>query len=737
MTSRTDEKQLEGTIERIVFRNDTNGWTVLRLKPSDNSKGGLLTVVGAFQQIAAGETCRFGGRWMNDSQFGKQFKADTCLPLAPATLVGIEKFLGSGLIPGIGKVMAKRIVKRFGMETLEVVENLPTRLAEVEGVGEVRAQSISNALVEHREVKNVMVFLESAGISPAYAYRIFKRYGKKAIKVVSDNPYRLASDVHGIGFKMADQIAFHLGIPKDSPYRAEAGLLFALEEFATDGHVFVPREELLVKGEQLLEIGTSQLDGALERLKLMGGVMTPKRAGDVTASQPIYLPRLYEAENTAARHLLRLAQGRCRLLKTRVETAIYKAEKKCAISFAPQQKMAFGALAKASVMVLTGGPGTGKTTLLKGLITWLLAEKCSIALAAPTGRAAKRMSESTGRTASTLHRLLEFTPRTGAFARDDTNPLQQDVVVVDEVSMMDIELFASLLAAIPNHSRVVLVGDPDQLPSVGPGTVLSDVLHLGTPLHPGLQVVRLTEIFRQARSSLIVTGAYEILHGQLPTVGQKGSEADLFMIERDSPEDCLEVILQMAKERIPKAFGLDAVDDIQVLTPMHKGLLGAANLNDELQKLLNPSSTGLEHRSQRFCVGDKVMQIRNNYDLDVFNGDIGKVVVLDDQLEWLKIDFGFKTVQYPATELDQITLAYACSIHKSQGSEYPAVVIPVHTQHFVMLARNLLYTAVTRGKKLVVLVGSKRALNLAVRNDGLSHRCSGLVDGVHALLNKD
>ena len=732
MTARTDEKQLEGTIERIVFRNDTNGWTVLRLKPGDTTRG-LLTVVGAFQAVAVGETCRFGGRWVSDAQFGRQFKADTCLPLAPATLVGIEKFLGSGLIPGIGKVMAGRIVKRFGMDTLEVIEQSPKRLAEVEGVGEVRAQSISKGLVAHREVKNVMVFLESAGVSPAYAHRIFKRYGKKAIQVVSDNPYRLASDVHGIGFKMADQIAFHLGIPRDSPYRAEAGLLFALEEFSTDGHVFVPREELLIKGEQLLEIGISELDAALERLKLMGGVMSTggRTAG---ASEPIYLPRLYEAEKAAAGHVVRLATGRHRPLKTNVAAAISRAETKSQLRFAPQQKMAFTALSKASIMVLTGGPGTGKTTLLKGLIAWLLLEKRAIALAAPTGRAAKRMSESTGRQASTLHRLLEFTPRTGKFARDDTNPLQQDVVVVDEVSMMDIELFASLLAAIPNNACLVLVGDPDQLPSVGPGTVLSDILQLGAHLQPGLQIVRLTDIFRQAQSSLIVTGAYEILHGQLPSVGEKGSASDLFMVEREQPEECLEVILQMVKERIPRAFSLDPVDDIQVLTPMHKGLLGAANLNTALQQLLNSSTEGIEHRSQRFSVGDKVMQIRNNYDLDVFNGDIGKVVLIDENSEWLKIDFGFKTVQYPAVELDQITLAYACSIHKSQGSEYPAVVIPIHTQHFVMLARNLLYTAVTRGKRLVVLVGSKRALNLAVRNDGLSHRCSGLVDGVLQLI---
>ncbi|MBN2671188.1 MAG: ATP-dependent RecD-like DNA helicase [Deltaproteobacteria bacterium] len=728
MSKPADNKQVEGTIERIVFRNDTNGWTVLRLKIGEDDS--IITVVGAFQSISPGENCRFGGRWVSDSNFGRQFKADTCLPLAPATLIGIEKFLGSGLIPGIGKVMAKRIVKKFGMETLEVIERFPKRLAEVNGIGDVRAVSISKALVEKREVKNVMVFLESAGISPAYAHRVYKRYGKKAIQVVSDNPYRLASDVHGIGFKMADQIAFHLGVPKDSPYRAEAGLLFALEEFCGEGHVFVPAEELLVRAEQLLEIDVAQLNHALERLKLMGGVVTPAAFASEKTSAPIYLPRLYNAEKGAAAHLQRLLSGTPKRFKKGVEGAVKDAEAKTGIAFADGQKAAFEALAKGNILVLTGGPGTGKTTLLRGLISYLQSERQSIALCAPTGRAAKRMSESTGRQASTIHRLLEFTPRSRGFARDEANPLLQDVVVVDEVSMMDIELFSALLSAIPNNARLVLVGDPDQLPSVGPGTVLSDVLQLGRTLKPGLQMVRLTEIFRQAQSSLIVTGAYEILHGRLPTVGNKGTESDLFMIERETPEDCLEVIRTMVKERIPAAFGFHPVDDIQVLTPMHKGALGASNLNSELQSLLNPNIEGIEFRSHRYSVGDKMMQVRNNYDLDVFNGDIGKVVMIDENKEWLKIDFGFKTVQYPATELDQTTLAYACSIHKSQGSEYPAVVIPIHTQHFVMLARNLLYTAVTRGKQLVVLVGSKRALSLAVRNDGLAHRCSGLVERV-------
>lgn len=724
MSGANDEKLLEGTIERIVFRNETNGWTVLRLKPRAND--GLATVVGPFQAIYPGERVRFGGKWVSDASFGRQFKAETCLPLAPATLVGIEKFLGSGLIPGIGKVMAQRIVERFGIDTLEIIENSATRLSEINGIGRVRAVSISKAMVEKREVKNVMVFLESVGISPAYAHRIFKRYGKKAIKIVNDNPYRLASDVHGIGFKMADQIAFQLGIPKNSPYRAEAGLLFALEEFSGEGHVYAKKEGLLERAEQLLEIDIEQMRAAFERLKLMGGVVSEGKGGET----PVYLPRLYHAEKDAAMHLRRLIFGQAKKLMGNLDQEVARAEKLCGIALASSQKYAFEALAKANVLVLTGGPGTGKTTLLRGLITVLQSKKKSIALAAPTGRAAKRMSESCKRDASTIHRLLEFVPRKGEFARNVDNPLPFDAVVIDEVSMMDIELFASVLAAIRNNGLLLLVGDPDQLPSVGPGTVLQDVLQVGARMGPGLQIVKLTEIFRQAQSSLIVTAAHEILHGKLPTVGEKGSNADLFMIERESPQECLDVVKQMVKDRIPQAFNMHPVDDIQVLTPMHKGMLGSANLNIELQALLNTGTEGVDFRAHRYVVGDKVMQVRNNYDLDVYNGDIGKVVLIDENKEWIKIDFDFKTVQYPVSELDQTTLAYACSIHKSQGSEYPAVVIPIHTQHFVMLARNLLYTAVTRGKKLVVLVGSKRALNLAVRNDGQAHRCSGLVQRV-------
>ena len=464
------------------------------------------------------------------------------------------------------------------------------------------------------------------------------------------------------------------------------------------------------------------LEAALERLRLMGGVVVIGAAKDA----PVYLPSLEKAEREAALHLRRLLRARAKPLSLSAQECVATARSAMGIELAQRQQQAVTALSDAKILVLTGGPGTGKTTILKGMMACLRRGRHSMAFAAPTGRAARRMSESTGSDAVTLHRLLEFVPRTNAFARNAANPLSADVIVVDEVSMMDIELFCALLSAVPDQSRIILVGDPDQLPSVGPGAVLSDLLVLGRRLSPALTVVKLTDIFRQAAESLIVTGAHDILRGELPRMGEKGEEADLFMVEREDAQECLDVISQMVKERIPAKFGLDPVRDIQVLTPMHKGLLGSANLNEELQKLLNPLTGPPPERETVYRRGDKVMQVRNNYDLEVWNGDIGFVEEVSRDGESTRIDFGHRTVTYPRAELDQTTLSYACSIHKSQGSEYPAVVIPLHTQHFVMLARNLLYTAVTRGRRLVVLVGSKKALRIAVQNDGFARRCSGL-----------
>jgi exodeoxyribonuclease V alpha subunit len=727
MSSTKDGAILEGVVDRVVFRNEGNGWTVLRL--TADGRPLLETVVGALQQMTPGERVRFTGEWTVDPKHGRQFRAQTCLPLSPSTLVGIEKFLGSGLIPGVGPVMAKRLVARFGLETLDVVEKNARRLAEVEGIGPKRAAAISAAMAGKREVREVMVFLESAGVSPSYAHRIHQRYGAEAIRVVSDNPYRLAGEVGGIGFLTADRIAQVLGVPEDSPHRAEAGLVYALEELAADGHVFARAEALLDRAEKILRLDVAALEAALERLRLMGGVRT-ETAGE---SPRVYLPRLHRAETAAAAQLLRLMRSPAAALPIDADEAVRRAERLSGIELAPEQRRAFLALTAANVVVITGGPGTGKTTLLRGLVACLADLGRTVALAAPTGRAARRMAESTGRDARTVHRLLEFAPRTRRFERSSENPLEEDVIIVDELSMVDVELFAALLAAVKDGARLVLVGDPDQLPSVGPGTVLADLLAVGADSRRGIAVVRLTEIFRQARSSLIVTGAHSVLAGALPRTGGKGEDADLFIVERDDPEECLAVISDLVSTRIPARFGLDPIGDTQVLTPMNRGLLGAHNLNAALKELLNPRPHD-EANSSGFTVGDKVMQLRNNYDLEVFNGDSGRVTAAGAEDGWIEVTYPERSVRYPATELDQLTLAFACTVHKSQGSEYPAVVIPIHTQHFVMLQRNLLYTAMTRGKRLVVIVGSKRALRAAVQNGERQLRGSSLADRLRAAL---
>jgi exodeoxyribonuclease V alpha subunit len=722
--TRGAEQTVEATVERVVFHSESSGWTVLRAVTDGSPL--VETVVGRFQRMSPGERFRFTGRWGTDPRHGRQFEADTSLPLSPRTLGGIEKFLGSGLVPGIGPVMAGRIVKRFGLETLDVIDADPGRLAEVPGIGAKRARTIKKAWFEKRAVKEIMIFLESAGVSPAFAHRICQRYGHDAIRLVTENPFRLASDVSGIGFLSADRIAEKLGIPRDSPHRAEAGVVYALEEMAGDGHVFARQGRLLEAAERLIGVDVAALEAAVQRL-VHDGKLQRGGAGDDAA---LYLPRLHRAETCAARAFKRLLATPAIRISVDADEAARRAERLSGITLAAGQRRVFALLDEAKVVVLTGGPGTGKTTILRGLTACLADLGLKLAEAAPTGRAARRMAEATGHEAKTLHRLLEWNPKGGTFDRGPRNPLEADVIVVDEVSMVDVELFAALLEAARPAARLLFVGDPDQLPSVGPGTVLADLIELGRGGMRGLAVVRLTEIFRQAEASMIVRGAHDLLAGREPRTGERGEDADLFMVERSEPADCLAVIKELVSERIPRRFGLDPVNDIQVLTPMHKGLLGATSLNDELQALLNPGEGGVEHRGRFFRTGDKIMQVRNNYDLDVFNGDIGRVVAADPGEGRLLVRFFDRDARYEAADLDQLQLAYACSVHKSQGSEYPAVVIPIHTQHYVLLQRKLLYTAITRGKRLVVLVGTKRALGIAVRNASESERGSLLVGRV-------
>jgi exodeoxyribonuclease V alpha subunit len=716
---------LEGVLERVTYANEENAWSVVRLAVPGRQE--LVTAVGNLLGVQPGESLRLRGVWTTDRKYGEQFRAEGYVTVKPATLVGIEKYLGSGLVRGIGKVMAQRLVEAFGLSTLEVIEQSPERLREVEGIGPVRTARIGKAWVEQKQIRDVMVFLQSHGVSTTFAVKIYKRYQDRAIAVVKENPYRLAIDIFGIGFKTADRIAGQLGISPQAPERAEAGVLHVLGELSGEGHVCYPRARLVDAAAALLEIDPAVVEQALRALVEAGQVVeTPfldakGETGERTGDRAVYLASLYRAESGVAELARELLGRAVRPVAIDVEKAIAWFEGRQGIALAPEQREAVRRAVTRKLLVITGGPGTGKTTLVNGIIQILEKKGRRILLAAPTGRAAKRMAETTGREARTLHRLLEFDPKTMGFLRDRERPLEADMVVVDEASMIDTVLAYNLLKAVPPACQLVLVGDVDQLPSVGPGNVLQDVIRSGAA-----DVVRLAHIFRQAEKSLIVVNAHRVNHGELPRLAPPGAAADFFFVEKGEPEEILETVKLLVKERIPEKFGLDPVRDVQVLTPMHRGLLGATSLNAELQALLNPQGASLVHGSRLLRAGDKVMQIRNNYDLEVFNGDIGRVASVDEAERTLSVEFEGRAVTYEPGDLDELVLAYACSIHKSQGSEYPCAVIPVHTQHYVMLQRNLLYTAITRARKLVVLVGSRRALAIAVKNDETQARFTQL-----------
>jgi len=706
------EKTLEGILERVTYVNEENAWSVVKIVVP--GKKDLVTVVGNLLGVQPGENLRLRGSWTHDRKYGEQFKADGYVTVKPATLVGIEKYLGSGLVRGLGPIMAKRLVGLFGLSTLEVIEQTPERLREVDGIGPVRSARIAKAWVEQKQIKDVMVFLQSHGVSTTFAIKIYKHYRDRSIAVVKENPYRLANDIFGIGFKTADKIAGHLGISPSSPERAQAGVLHVLGELSNEGHVFYPRAKLIEAAGALLEIELATVERAVRSLAEAGQVVVePLRSENAQANgkEAVYLASLHRAESGAADLCRALLRTPPRPIAIDIDRAITWFEERQRISLAPEQREAIRRAVTSKVLVVTGGPGTGKTTLVNGIIQILEKKGRRILLAAPTGRAAKRMAETTGREAKTIHRLLEFDPKTMSFLRDRERPLEADIVIVDEASMIDTVLAYSLLKAVPPSCQLVLVGDVDQLPSVGPGSVLSDVIDSGA-----VDVVRLAHIFRQAEASLIVTNAHRVNHGEMPRLPTPGASADFFFVEKSEPEDVLEALRVIVKTRVPEKFGFDPVDDIQVLTPMHRGLLGAASLNAELQALLNPQGAFVIHGSRLLRTGDKVMQIRNNYDLEVFNGDIGRIEALDEVERTLSVQFDGRSVTYERADLDELVLAYACSIHKSQGSEYPCVVIPIHTQHYVMLQRNLLYTGITRARKLVVLVGTRRALAIAVKN---------------------
>jgi exodeoxyribonuclease V alpha subunit len=761
------EETLEGTVERIVFTGGDGAFVVARLAVDGAREP--VTVVGSLTGIPVGARLRVTGRTEHNARFGPQLKVTGYTEVAPATMEGIRRYLGSGLIKGIGPEFATRIVNRFGIQTLEILDREPARIIEVPGIGPSRAKSIREAWTAQREVRKVMVFLQGYGVSPAFAVRIYKRYRGAAIALVRENPYRLAFDVWGIGFLSADKLASALGIARESEVRVEAGVRHVLEESSTSGDVFVPRARLVRKAAALLEVGEELAEAAIGRLGRAGEVVVEARAEptELDEGEAVYVTALYQAEAAVAAGLTRLRQGQDPgvassegRLSIDVDRAIAWYQKQAGIELASQQAEAVRRALRENLMVVTGGPGVGKTTIIRGIVSILGRKGLTVALAAPTGRAAKRLSESTGQPALTLHRLLEWRPAEGAFGRRGDRPLEVDLLVVDEASMLDVRLAADLLAALATGTRLLLVGDVDQLPSVGPGTVLRDVIESGV-----VPTVRLTEIFRQAGESLIVVNAHRIHQGVPPELGAPPADPaapdrrDFFWIEEADPARAAELIRDLVVSRLPRRYGLSA-HDVQVLTPMHRGELGAGNLNQLIQAALTASAPGVIRGGRTFRVGDKVMQVRNDYEKDVFNGDIGQVQALtragdaaggasvrpgggdgegDDGggrggerpsgsggEESLVVRFDGREVVYGMDDLDELQLAYAATIHKSQGSEYPAVVIPIHTQHFVMLQRNLLYTAVTRARRLVVLVGTRKALSLAVRNADVSSRGSRL-----------
>ena len=791
---------LQGILERIVYENPDTGYTVGRLSARDHAE--LLTVVGNLASVNPGESLLLQGEWVDNAKYGRQFQIEKYETILPANVVGLRKYLGSGLIKGIGPKMAALIVRKFGMDTMDIIENEPDKLARVPGIGRKRVEIIKEAWEAQREIKNVMLFLQSHDVSTAHAAKIYKTYGNDAIPIVTENPYQLADDIYGIGFVTADTIAQKLGMDKDAPQRVEAGIKYVLSQKADDGHVFQHRPELieacqtmleqelepieqgihaLVEKEEIINPGFTDLSNTDEQ----DTVGEPQESYEISGQQStvsnqeriseadqkplstdnqqlitdnhsaIYLAPFYYAELGVANQFSRLlAYGEGQDLgPTKIDTSsaniaglLAQLENEMRIHFAPQQREAIHTAMTARAMILTGGPGTGKTTTTVGMIRLFTAQGRRITLTAPTGRAAKRLSETTGGEAKTIHRLLEFSPQINSFKRNRQNPLDTDVVIVDETSMVDLVLMNRLMQAIRPSTTVILIGDTDQLPSVGAGNVLKALIDSRK-----IPVIELTEIFRQAQESMIVTNAHRINKGDFPEL-TGDADRNFFFMEAEEPEAIVELICSVIAERLPQHYNYHPIDDIQLLCPMRRGVLGTENLNTRLQEVLNAEYTAPTHHllekarfgarshSQTsrfgdqsataggFRVGDKVMQIRNNYDYDVFNGDIGRVVAIERLDKKVHIQYPDKQIAYDTADLGELVLAYATTIHKAQGSEYPAVVIPLHTQHYLMLQRNLLYTGITRAKERVVVIGTQKALSICIRNNQVMQRNSYLAE---------
>ncbi len=717
-------ERLDGGVERVTFHNLDSGFCVLRVKVQGQRE--LITVVGIAATVSPGEYVECEGHWVNDRGFGLQFKARQLKVVPPTTLEGIEKYLGSGMVKGIGPHFARKLVRAFGERVFDIIERTPERLTELPGIGPKRKARVTEAWAEQKVIREIMVFLRSHGVGAARAVRIYKIYGDTAIDQVRANPYRLALDIHGIGFKTADELAHQLGVPRDSLLRAQAGVRHVLQELSTQGHCAAARERLLQTAAELLEIPEPKIEQALE-LEIQEGNLV----AEIIESKPcLFLTPLYRAEVGVATHLLRLLEGKPPWGAVDTDKAIPWVRERTGLALSASQAQAVKQVCNGKVTVITGGPGVGKTTVVNSILQIVRAKRMRVLLCAPTGRAAKRLSESTGLEAKTIHRLLEFDPHQRGFKRDGEHALEADLLVVDETSMVDVVLTNQLLRAIPDSAALLLVGDVDQLPSVGPGSVLADVIACGR-----IPTVQLTEIFRQVASSRIIVNAHRINRGLMPERSEPERElSDFYFIAAQTPERIHDKLVHLVSERIPKRFGLHPIRDIQVLTPMNRGGLGARSLNVALQQCLNGGSEPKVSRfGWTFAPGDKVIQMVNNYDKDVFNGDIGQVerMDLEEGLAW--VDFDGRSVEYEFGELDEVALAYATTIHKSQGSEYPAVVIPLATQHYTLLERNLLYTGVTRGKRLVTIVGQPKALGMAVRTlrsmqrlTNLAARCLGV-----------
>ncbi len=708
---------LQGSIERVTFHSEESGFCVLRI----NVKGyrDVVTVIGSAASVSAGEYVECVGCWINDRQHGQQFKTTILKIVAPTTLEGIEKYLGSGMVKGIGPHFAKKLVAAFGNLVFDVIEQTPERLLELPGIGKKRQQCVSSAWSEQKAIREIMVFLQSHGVGTSRSVRIYKTYGDKAIEKVRENPYRLALDIHGIGFKTADTLAQRLGIAPDSLIRAQAGVRHALQEWSGEGHCAAMREALCDMAVKLLEIPAPIIDDAINA-ELGEGNLIAEFMGQAEA---IFLTPLYRAEVGCTASLQRLNKGLPPWGAINAEKVIPWVEEQTGLTLSDSQRKAIALVLSHKVSVITGGPGVGKTTLVNSILKILSAKRLNIGLCAPTGRAAKRLFESTGLEAKTVHRLLEFDPAIFAFKRNEESQLDIDCLVIDEASMMDIVLMNQLLKAVPPTAALLIIGDVDQLPSVGPGAVLSDIIDSGQ-----IATVRLTEIFRQASTSKIITNAHRINKGLVPETDNSQELSDFYCIYAETPEEIFAKLIQVVTERIPKRFGLHPVNDIQVLTPMNRGGLGARSLNIELQARLNgQSEPKITRYGSTFSPGDKVIQRINNYDKEVFNGDIGVILSVDIDESLLQIKFDERTVDYDFNELDEIALAYATSIHKAQGSEYPVVVIPMAMQHYMLLERNLLYTGVTRGKQLVVVIAQTKALAMAVKNQRSQRRITNLV----------